>query len=122
MCRGKKICSELSDQPHVWSKQAPLLPPIWFSEQLTAFSNAVRSAAAGEVTRARTQLKIIRSNDLQIWFIEHGKQAGFCRSPHLSRLQSEIAKSPPDPKRRPNRLMNEFVFKRDGYRCRYCTL
>lgn len=122
MCRGKQICTELGDQPNTWSKEAPLAPPAWFSEQLTAFSNAVRSAAAGEVTSARDQLRIIRSDDLRTWYVEHGKQAGFCRYPHLGRLQPEIAMSLPDPKRHPDRLMNEFVFKRDGYRCRYCTL
>jgi len=121
MCRGKQICTELGDQPNTWSKQAPLLPSVWFGGQLIAFSNAVRSAAAGDVTSARDQLRMVRSDDLRAWYVGHGKQAGHCRYPHLGRLPPEVAKSTPVPPASPKRFMKE-VFKRDGYRCRYCTL
>ena len=65
MCIGEKICTELGANPTTWSKHAPLLPPAWFDDELTAFSDAVRSAAAGDLSKATAQLRVVRSDDLR---------------------------------------------------------
>src|ERR1017187_8592047 len=118
MCRGKKICTKLGINAANWSKEAPLMPPGWGDGQLTIFAEAVRLASVGDVVRARIQLASIRSEDLQTWFIEHGQQSGFFRDRvlHIAKPHSTL---PFDPIRSPDKLATE-VFKRDGYRCRYC--
>jgi 5-methylcytosine-specific restriction endonuclease McrA len=122
MCRGgdKKSCTELGSNPAIWSKTAPLIPPVWFDGQLTIFEEAVRLASIGEVEKAHEQLRLIRSGDLQSWFIEHGQMSGEFRKRHFDVARPVVAVEP-DPVRSPAKLEAE-VFKRDGYRCRYCGL
>ena len=73
------------------------------------------------MTSARDQLRIVCSDDLRIWYVEHGLTSGSFRRRHLGCPQTEVATSLRDPKRCPSRSINELVFKRDGYHCRYCT-
>src|ERR1043166_2490335 len=120
MCRGKQFCTELGNDPAGWSKEAPLMPPVWFEEQLTSFDDIVRLASSGDVEKARYQLRLIRGSDLQDWFIEHGQQSGYFRAKHLGLSKPAVAVAL-DPVRLPERLAKE-VFKRDCYRCRYCGL
>ena len=121
MCRGKNICSELGDRPDKWSKEAPLLPPKWFGEQLNAFCDAVRSAAVGDVANARERLRIIRVDDLREWYVEHGQNSGVYRHRHLGKPKAVTTSSACDTTRSPAHL-EKSVFERDGYRCRYCGL
>jgi 5-methylcytosine-specific restriction endonuclease McrA len=120
MCRAKKTCTELGSDPALWPKIAPLIPPVWFDGQLTIFEEAVRLASIGEVEHAREQLHLIRSADLQTWFIEHGQQSGEFRKRHFAVARPTITVTL-DPVRSPKKL-EMAVFKRDGYRCRYCGL
>ncbi len=121
MCIGEQICTELGDNPKTWSRHAPLLPPAWFDGELNAFAEAVRSAAAGDLDKARLQLTVVRSDDLRSWYGDHGEKAGYFRCPHFGGRRKRP--SPPilDPIR-DTRSQEELVYKRDGYRCRYCSL
>ena len=120
MCRGKRTCTELGTDADAWSKHAPLMPPAWFDDQLTTFTEAVRLASAGDVLASRAQLGLIRSEDLQTWFIEHGQQSGVFRDRHFRRPKPAFTGSI-DPLASPDRFARE-VFTRDGYRCRYCGI
>jgi len=59
---------------------------------------------------------------LRNWFVDHGKQAGFCRYPHLPHQPSEIGAVVVEGVRQPSKSQMELVFQRDGYHCRYCSL
>jgi hypothetical protein len=98
------------------------MPPAWFDDQLTIFAEAVRLAAVGDVASARVQIRSIRSEELQTWYIEHGQQSGVFRNRHFGRSNPAVADTVAvalDPIRSPEKLATA-VFKRDGYRCRYC--
>lgn len=111
-------CTELGDDPTRWPKMAPLMPPHWFDEQMTLFTEAVRLAAIGDLLAARSQLATIKGGDLQTWYIEHGQQSGEFRNRHFG-LPKPAVTVPLDPIESPDRFAKE-VFKRDNYRCRYC--
>lgn len=118
MCRGERTCIELGNDAAKWSKLAPLMPPVWFGGELTLFAEAVRLASVGDVAGARIKLGSIQSEQMQTWFIEHGQQSGFFRDRHFHLATPPIT-IPLDPLRSPDKLATE-VFKRDGYRCRFC--
>lgn len=122
MCRGTQNCSVLGNNPNKWSKEAPLLPPAWFDEQLTIFANAANLAASGEVAKARDQLRLIRNTDLQTWYIEHGQQSGIFRHRFLGSLPVKIVDANLDPIKQPQKDLESAVFERDSYQCRYCNL
>jgi hypothetical protein len=120
MCRRKRKCTELGEDAVAWPTKAPLLPPSWFDEELVAFSEAVRLAANGDKTAACVQLGAVRGEDLQSWFIEHGQMSGTFRNRHFVR-ESPVSDVPLDSVASPERFA-KVVYKRDGYRCRYCGL
>lgn len=121
MCRGKQNCSELGTNPENWSKVAPLLPPLWFKEELSLFSSAVHEAAVGNIEKSLKSLLKIRSNELREWFVEHGQVSGRFRT-RILKIQSSVTNNPElDPLRSPDRFAKE-VFSRDGYHCRYCGI
>ena len=62
MCRGKANCIELPKEIKFWSKNAPLIPPRWFKNEIDLFSEAVKLAAKGEVENSIKLLKTIKSN------------------------------------------------------------
>jgi HNH endonuclease len=120
MCIRRKVCTELGDDPNYWSKDAPLPPPPWFEDEVTKFSNAVRSAAAGDLETAKGQLALLRSDELREWFGEHAQQAGHFRCFGLGGRRNNQPLVPLDPLRSTLRY-EAFVYERDGYRCRYCS-
>lgn len=121
MCRGTKTCTELGTRPELWSREAPLVPPVWFESQLSIFVEAAKAAAGGDVFAARAKLLLIRSTDLQTWYIEHGQNSGTFRHRQLGKRKAQIFHTSLDTLASSDRFSNE-VFKRDGYRCRYCGL
>jgi 5-methylcytosine-specific restriction endonuclease McrA len=94
------------------------MPPVWFDEQIAAFEEAVRLAADGHAEAARVQLGLVRGEDLQRWYIEHGQMSGIFRDRHFGRPKP-IVTVRLDPVASPQRFARE-VLRRDGYRCRYC--
>jgi 5-methylcytosine-specific restriction endonuclease McrA len=122
MCIKKKICTELGTDPSTWSKYAPLPRPAWVEDQLPVLCDAIRAAAAGNLGTSLNLLRTMRSDDLRAWFVDHGKQAGFCRYPHLPHSASQVTTVIDERVRQPSKSQMELVFQRDGYRCRYCSL
>ncbi len=120
MCRGKNICSELGANPNEWDIYSPLPTPHWFADQLDIFESAVNDFVAGDKESCLAKLKQIRSEEITNWYIEHGQMSG--------RHRNLILKVPPTPTidislrdliRSPKKIQ-DAVFERDGYKCRYC--
>jgi hypothetical protein len=120
MCIRARICRELGADPTKWSKDAPLPPPPWFEDEITKFSKAVRSAAAGDLEKAKGLLALVRSDELREWFGEHAQQAGYFRCLGLGGRRKTQPLVPLDPLRSTLRY-EAFVYERDRYRCRYCS-
>lgn len=120
MCRGKNICSELGINPDNWDKFSPLRTPNWVAEQIDIFESAVSDFFAGQKDSCLTKLQQIKSAEIINWYIEHGQMSGRHRKIILKVLPPPtISEDQRDPIRSPKKIQDE-VFKRDGYKCRYC--
>jgi hypothetical protein len=122
MCRGTNACSELGTDPAYWPKLSPLSPPDWFEEQLDIFQGAVRQFVIGGGAAFMAALSCTRSVDLRDWYIEHGQTSGGHRDRVLG-----LPKPLPvalDQRDRPQigAILEDQVFRRDGFRCRYCGI
>lgn len=120
MCRGSSTCSELRN-PTEWSRQAPLMPPAWLPTQLDLFVQAAHLVSEGDVQGARERLRIVRNNDLETWYIEHGQCSGKFRRGHFGLPKPIKSAHGSDPVAAPT-AFEKAVFARDGYLCRYCGL
>lgn len=120
MCRGKKHCTELDvDQSH-WNKRAPLTIPDWFEGQIDIFIEAVDLFIEGDRAGCIEKILTIRDDEMTHWYIEHGQMSGMHRKRILNiKNGALIHESLRDPIRTPAKYQNE-VFRRDGFRCRYC--
>jgi len=120
MCRGKNTCSELGIEIERWSRNCPLPYPKWMENQIAIFIDAVNCFVSGNTKSCLSKLKEIQSKKITLWFIEHGQMSGRHRNIQLKKPQPyPIDKSMRDPERSPKKLQNS-VFERDGYSCRYC--
>jgi len=120
MCRGKNICSELGANPENWDTFSPLRTPNWIAEQFEIFESAVNDFFTGQKEACLQKIKQIKSEEITNWFIEHGQMSGRHRKIILKNLvPPKIPKEQRDTIRSPKKIQDE-VFKRDGYRCRYC--
>jgi 5-methylcytosine-specific restriction endonuclease McrA len=121
MCRRKNICSELGADPTKWDKYSPLRTPTWMNSTVDTFVNAVDDYIRGDKNGCLDKLATINSKDITNWFIEHGQMSGRHRKITLNiPVPKSLPKELRDPIRSPARIQNE-VFKRDGYKCRYCS-
>jgi len=122
MCRNADWCSELDLNPKKWSKTCLLQPPKYFNESVNVFIKAYRAAESGNTNKAIKLLGDTRGEDLRDWYIEHGQMSGW----HY-RVK---ALNKPKPKKytgvlEKNKSFTKFetqVYRRDGYRCRYCAI
>jgi 5-methylcytosine-specific restriction endonuclease McrA len=119
MCRGNDRCTLLGPNDS-WSQYAPLVPPIWFWNEVRAFAAAARLAAGGDVGAAREQFCALRNDAAREWFVEHGQISGTTRMRrlgrrHVSPRAASVRQGTPMSVRRP-------VWERDKYHCRYCAL
>ncbi len=122
MCRGvnNKICTELGDNPENWDTQCLLPQPSWFSSQVDIFESAVNHFLFGDREKCLVELNRIRSEEITNWYIEHGQMSGRHRKEILGISRPlKVEEKDRDPQRSPIKLQ-EFVFNRDGYKCRYC--
>lgn len=120
MCRGQNYCIELAADSSMWSKGCPLQPPDWFEQEIDLFVSAVEVFLKGDTEGCLVRLSEIRSEEMTEWFIEHGQMSGRHRAIKLGVAAPDTTpKELRDPVRSPRKLQ-EHVFKRDGYRCRYC--
>ncbi len=117
VCRGFKFCSELGDNPAGWSKLAPLPPPEFFESELDQFCVAAKHILAGNLEDGISALGSIRNNELNWWLHEHGQMSGIHRNRILA-IEEPPYSGPID--KRPLNKVEETVFSRDNYRCRYC--
>jgi hypothetical protein len=120
MCRGKNICTELGTDPHNWDKHSPLRTPEWMIAELDLFISAVDDFLTGKRDSSIDKIKQIRSEEITFWFIEHGQMSGRHRRIILKVPMPETVKiDSRDLVRSPAKLQNQ-VFSRDYFRCRYC--
>ena len=120
MCRGENTCSELGIEIEKWSRKCPLPYPKWVDNQIDIFLDVVDSFISGNKKSCLSKLKEIQSEKITLWFVEHGQMSGRHRNIQLKKPQPHpIDKSMRDPERSPKKLQNS-VFERDGYKCRYC--
>jgi hypothetical protein len=120
MCRGVNTCSELGLDPTTWDKYSPLRTPAWMKSTIDTFENAVDDFIRGDKNSCLEKLATIKSKEITDWYIEHGQMSGRHRKitlniPVPTSLPNELR----DPVRSPARVQND-VFKRDGFKCRYC--
>ena len=120
MCRSKDSCSELGINPNHWNINCPLPTPNWFAEQIDIFESAVNFLISGDKESCFKTLKQIRNEEITNWYTEHGQMSGRHRNLIL-KLPSiqNVDESLRDPIRTPKKIQ-DLVFERDGYRCRYC--
>lgn len=120
MCRGTNICSELGTNPKNWNDNSPLPTPAWMADQIDIFESAFLNFLSGNRDDCIEKLRSIRSSEITEWYIEHGQMSGRHRKLVLQvNPPSTIDEDLRDPIRSPKKVQNE-VFERDGYRCRYC--
>ena len=120
MCRGKNICSELGTDSNTWSKESPLPKPEWMNKEVDLFISAVEAYIAGNKSLSLEIISQIRSDEITEWYIEHGQMSGRHRKLQLNITPPEtIDISLRDPVRSPAKIQQK-VFERDAYHCRYC--
>jgi 5-methylcytosine-specific restriction endonuclease McrA len=120
VCRGKNACSELGTNPDNWDIFCPLPIPNWMADQIDLFELAVNDFIAGNKDSCLTKMKQIKSEEITNWYVEHGQMAGRHRKLVLEITSPQtVDKNLRDPIRSPQKIQNK-VFERDGYRCRYC--
>lgn len=120
MCRGKKTCSELGVNHQKWEKFSPLRAPYWMTNQIELFVSAVDDFLSGNINLCLEKISLIRSEEITYWYIEHGQMSGRHRKLTLDITPPpNIDDSFRDPVRSPSKVQNA-VFERDRYKCRYC--
>lgn len=122
MCRGKNSCFILGVNPREWPINNCIKLPNEAFEAVEHFKSAVYSFLEGNREAAIQHIDNI-SNELLInWFIEHGQMSGRHRKIVIQLDRpSAIPFESRDPVRSPSKLQNQ-VFERDGYICRYCGI
>lgn len=120
MCRGKNTCSELGTDPAKWDRFSPLKIPVHLAQEIDQFVTAVDLFISGNRSACLERLKQIHSEAITHWYVEHGQMSGRHRKLILNVLPPpDMPDALRDPVRSPAKLQNE-VFERDGYKCRYC--
>lgn len=120
MCRGKATCSELGLHPSDWDAYCPLRLPKRYGDTIDIFVSAAHDLTTGNKAACIGKLQSVDNQGITQWYIEHGQMSGFhrkkvLRSPDTLAIPFELR----DPIRSPQRLQ-EAVFNRDNYHCRYC--
>lgn len=120
MCRGKNICTELGIETEKWSTESPLPKPQWMNDEVEIFIKASESFLAKNKSECLDLLSQIRSKEITDWYIEHGQMSGRHRKIQINIPPLPIIEiSQRDSVRSPAMIQNE-VFLRDSYHCRYC--
>ena len=120
MCRKLPWCSELSQDPRLWDRHAPLTPPTWFADAARAFRFALAAAIEGDVSLANQRMTETRGSELQAWYIEHAQNAHRFRSARSGVLPAQPS-DVKDSARYPRELYSD-VMHRDSWHCRYCGM
>jgi 5-methylcytosine-specific restriction endonuclease McrA len=122
MCRGKNSCNELGVNPEIWPVNNCISIPKEAFEAVDHFKRAVNLFLEGNRKAAIEHIDKISNEQLVNWFIEHGQMSGRHRKIVIQLDRpSSIPFENRDPVRSPSKLQNQ-VFERDGYTCRYCGI
>ncbi len=121
MCRGKDSCELLGKDSNSWSKECPLPLPEYFNEALEKFVVVVEELVMGNQTGALSALMQSKAEEVGQFFIEHGQQSAYFRVKDRKEIdaQNKLVKKE-NKTERLNPSLEKEIFKRDGYRCRYC--
>jgi hypothetical protein len=123
MCIGAEYCVELGKNPEFWSKECPLPPPPYFGEALAHFIKAFNLALSGNIESSLKALKLTRSDDLRDWYVNHGQMSGhYHRVKILNKAKPSQFRGSLDIEPKFKGDLEESIFMRDGYRCRYCGI
>lgn len=119
MCKGKKICTELGTDPRIWDKYAPLRLPAWTANSMDIFLEAVNLFLQGDIVNCLAKIESTRGSEIADWYIRHGQNTSTFRKAVFGNAPLPELR-PLDKKRMPSKSLEEEVFKRDVYKCRYC--
>lgn len=120
MCRRKNTCTQLGINPEKWDNFSPLKTPNWMAVEINLFICAVNDFLSGNKNSCLEKIKEIRAEEITNWYIEHGQMSGRHRKLLLGITPPpNVETNLRDQVRSPKKVQNE-VFKRDGYKCRYC--
>lgn len=120
MCRGTNTCSELGTDPAKWDRFSPLKMPAQLAQDIDLFVTAVDELLSGNRSACLERIKQIHSDAITNWYVEHGQMSGRHRKLILGITPPpDVHESLRDPVRSPSKIQNK-VFERDGYKCRYC--
>ena len=104
----------------MWDKDCPLRLPGAYNSAVDIFTDAARLFVGGQRDECISLLGTIDGAGITDWYIEHGQQSGLHRNRILGlKLGAPLPIEGRYPVRSPAKLQNA-VFERDGYRCRYC--
>jgi 5-methylcytosine-specific restriction endonuclease McrA len=123
MCRGKVKCEILGSDPSKWSKICPLPLPEYFETAVDHFSKAVTYLAKGKLDESLHYLEQCNSDAVGKFFIEHGQQSSYFRVANrkeIDRANLLVKATNKTPRLMPK--MENEVFIRDSYHCRYCGI
>lgn len=119
MCRGRKVCDYLGEDPTAWSKSCPLTPPIHFAN---AYENILKIEDLLLDEKISETIRILREPlgvEIREWFVEHAQSAWSFRSKVLGTLESSPFLGTLDTRKLTNDVKNQ-VSDRDGFVCGYC--
>ncbi|HRH10400.1 MAG TPA: HNH endonuclease [Bacteroidia bacterium] len=120
MCRTKNSCTELDIDPSKWNKECLLPIPTFITSEIEVFIKATDLFFDGKKDECLMLIESIKSKEMTDWYVEHGQMSGRQRRIGLNKkVPEKLAEELRDPVRSPARIQ-EAVFTRDGYRCRYC--
>lgn len=120
MCRVEEgPCLALGPRES-WSRRAPLPPPHWLRDDVAAFAEAAKLAAAGELDAAREGFAALREAEARNWFGRHGKMSCYTRRSSAAMMRVRTATKVVRP--RSALALQRRVYVRDHYVCRYCGL
>lgn len=123
MCRGKDTCDVLGIDPTKWSKTCPLPVPAYFEKALDNFSTSVASLVRGKLDESLDYLERCDSELVGQFFIEHGQQSSYFRVVNRKEIDKKnllVKAANKTPRLIPS--VENKVFIRDSYRCRYCGI
>lgn len=121
MCKqkGRSFCSELGEDPSLWSKTAPLPKPTWITDSFQVFSESLELIREGKLNEASSLLKKAPDLEMREWFSVHAQNTGTWRSKALG-IPSPASVGPLDPVKAFGKFETS-VFARDNFRCLYCN-
>jgi hypothetical protein len=122
MCKVSEnggICSELGDDPQLWSPTVPLPKPTAAIKAMETFEASYRALISGELDRAKELLGQISSLEMQTWFDRHAQNVSTLRFRGMGSMPAVVVSSELDPKKTFSHLASK-IYLRDNFHCRYC--